>query len=45
MAASMGSFATYVARAPAARDASITALFSVEVIPAGTEISTSGLMN
>ena len=45
MAASIGSFATYAWRAPADIAASITALLSVLVIPAGTEITNSGLKN
>ena len=45
MAAKIGSLATYAWRAPADKAASITALRSVLVIPAGIEIINSGLKN
>ena len=43
IAASIGSLTTYASRAPAFTAASITARFSVDVTPAGTEMSTTGL--
>ena len=43
IAAKIGSLATKAWRAPADKAASITALLSVLVIPAGTEITSSGL--
>ena len=45
MAAKIGSLATNAWRAPADRAASMTALRSVLVMPAGTEMTNSGLKN
>ena len=45
MAAKIGSLAKYACFAPAFMAASITALLSVEVIPAGTPIIISGFKN
>ena len=45
MAANIGSLATNACLAPADNAASITALLSVLVMPAGTEITSSGFKN